>query len=408
MPGFRYTALSASGELERGWMEAADQGAVVERLQRKGRIPVSVAPAGGAGFLSDLLSARLSLSRDRLSADELAEITRELATMLAAGQDLDRALRFIVESTASRRVRAVIDRLRAKVRGGSTLATALQQEEGGFPRLYIGLVRAGEAGGALAETLDRLAVLLERERKMAASLQSAMIYPALLVLAAVGSIALLLTYVLPQFTPLFQQSGAALPASTQFLVDLGHAIPVATPWILAAIVLGVPAIGAALRNPATRLRADTLLLRMPVLGALIKQTLAARFGRTLGTLLKNGMPLIAALGIVKEAVGNTALAAAIDRAAASAKAGRGLSQPLGEFGLLPLRTIHLLRLGEETAQLPQMALRAADIHEEEARVALERLVALLVPAITISMGAAVAGIVGSLLMAMMSLNDLAN
>jgi general secretion pathway protein F len=408
MPGFRYTAVSATGELERGWMEAPDQAAVIERLQRKGRIPISASPAGGAGFLSDLLSANFSLRRDRLSTAELAEITRELATMLAAGQDLDRALRFIVESTDKSRVRTIIDRLRAKVRGGATLAASLQQEEASFPRLYIGLVRAGEAGGALAETLDRLALLLERERKMAAGVQSAMIYPALLMLAAIGSIALLLTHVLPQFLPLFKQGGAQLPSSAQFLVDLGDAIPVALPWLLGAAVLGVPAAGAALRNPATRLRVDTLLLRLPVAGALARQTLAARFGRTLGTLLKNGVPLIAALGIAKEAVGNSALAAAIDRATASAKAGRGLSQPLGEARILPLRTIHLLRLGEETAQLPQMALRAADIHEEEARIALERLVALLVPSITIAMGAAVAGIVGTLLMAMMSLNDLAN
>jgi general secretion pathway protein F len=168
------------------------------------------------------------------------------------------------------------------------------------------------------------------------------------------------------------------------------------------------AIRQALKDPTIRLPVDRLLLRVPVVGLLMRHTLAARFSRTLGTLLKNGVPLVATLGIAKEALGNLAAAAAVDRATIAAKGGAGLANTLAEEGIFPPRTIHLLRLGEETARLAQMALKAADIHQEEAHRTVERLVALLVPAITIAMGGAVAGIVGSLLLAMLSLNDLAH
>jgi general secretion pathway protein F len=171
-------------------------------------------------------------------------------------------------------------------------------------------------------------------------------------------------------------------------------------------VLGV-ALRQALRNEAFRRPVDRLLLHVPVLGGLLRESLAARFTRTLGTLLKNGVPLIGALAIVTETIGNLAAVAAIERASESAKGGAGLSRPLGEARIFPPRTIHLLRLGEETAQLSAMALKAAEIHEERTRIAVQRLVALLVPTITIAMGAAVAAIVGSLLMAMLGLNDLA-
>jgi general secretion pathway protein F len=173
--------------------------------------------------------------------------------------------------------------------------------------------------------------------------------------------------------------------------------------LLAAGIIG----RRALASPALRLEADRLLLRLPVIGKLMRETLAARLTRTLGTLLQNGMPLIAALGIAKEALGNLAAAEAVDAAAAQAKSGRGLAAPLGGAGVFPARTIHLLQLGEEAAQLAAMALKAAEIHEEQARLMVQRMVALAVPIITIGMGLAVAGIIGALLSAMLSLNDLA-
>ena len=405
MPSFRYVAIDASGQTSRGLMEAASEAEVVARLQRQGSLPIRAEPAPQGSFVHDLL--HMEFGRRGLSRQEVANFTRELAIMLQAGQDLDRSLRFLVETAPGTRVRNAVEQLRDKVRDGGALAAALALQPRSFSRLYVGLVRAGEAGGTLAPTLDRLAVLLERERALAATIKTAMVYPTMLLIVAVGSITLLLTEVLPQFVPLFEQNGAALPASTQFLIDAGGFVAGYGLYVLLAFAALILVIRQALRRPRVRLMTERLILRLPVVGGLTREVLAARFSRTLGTLVVNGVPLIAALGIVRDAIGNLAGVEAVERATLSAKGGAGLARPLGEAGIFPLRTIYLLRLGEETAQLGPMALRAAEIHEEKTRIGVQRLVSLLVPVITIVMGAAIGAIVSSLLLAMLSLNDLA-
>jgi general secretion pathway protein F len=406
MAAFRWSAINGGGEVVGGVMDAPDRGTVVERLQRQGQIVLRADPAGGRRGLADFLQLELGRTRG-LDKGALGEATRELAIMLAAGQDLDRALRFVVDNTRNARARAILGNVRDRVRAGSSLAAALALEPRSFSRLYIGLVRAGEAGGTLAATLDRLAGLLERERSLSANLRSALVYPALLVVAAIGSIVFLLDYVLPQFAPIFAQAGAQLPVATQVLMVLGSVVGSAAPWLLVAIAAAVLAVRQLLARPAYRLPFDRLVLRLPVAGKLLRETLAARLTRTLGSLLENGVPLIPALGIVKDALGNLAAAAAVEAAALKAKDGAGLSRPLAAAGVFPARTIHLLQLGEEAAQLSAMSLKAAEIHDEQARLMMQRLVALAVPMITIAMGLAVAGIVSALLTAMLSLNDLA-
>lgn len=402
MPVFRYVAIDQAGQLTRGTMDAPDEAAVVDRLRRAGSLPMRAEPAGGR--LRALLHTEVG--RRGLSRQAVAEFTRELAVMLDAGQDLDRALRFIAQ-TAPPRVRPTVEAIRQAVRDGGSLAAALARHPASFSRLYVALVRAGEAGGNLAETLGHTASLLERQRALASTVASALIYPGLLLAAALGSIALLLTQVLPQFVPLFEQSGAVLPGPTRAMIAAGAFLSAyGLPLLLAPVVLALLA-RQALRRPGPRLLADRLLLRLPVAGRLAREVAAARLTRTLGALLSGGVPLIAALGIARDAVGSPAAAAAVEAAALSAKGGAGLSRPLERSGVFPARTVHLLRLGEETARLGPMALRAAEIHEEAVRLGVQRLVSLLVPGITVVMGAAVAAIVSALLLAMLGLNDLA-
>jgi general secretion pathway protein F len=406
MATFRYVAIAPSGELTRGTMEADSEAACVELLRRRGSIPMKAEPAEGRSFLGEMFLRDLGGGK-RLTRGEVTDMTRELAVMLAAGQDLDRALRFLVETARIKRVRRIYEDIRETVRNGATLAVAMARHPGSFPALHIGLVRAGESGGRLAPTLERLAVLLERQRSLRATVTSALVYPTLLVVAAIGSITLLLTQVLPQFVPLFQQNGVALPQATQIMIDAGAFLSGYWVWLLAAIVITVVGVRELLRRQGPRLVWDRLRLRIPIFGGLGREIIAARFTRTFGTLLANDVPLIAALGIARDTIGNLAAAAAVDRASQGAQGGAGLATALGEAAVFPLRTIYLLRLGDETAQLGAMALRAADIHEEQARIGIQRMVSLLVPAITIVMGAAIAGIVSSLLLAMLSLNDLA-
>jgi general secretion pathway protein F len=403
MPAFRYTAIGVGGKLSQGVLDAADEMALVEHLRRQGSILMRAEPDGRRRLALDIDLLR----RNGLRAQETADITRELAVMLGAGQDLDRALRFLVETAPNARLRRLLGDIRDTVRDGHTLAFALARHPRSFSRLYVGLVRAGEAGGALSTTLERLATLLERERALAATITSALIYPSVLMLAAIGSVVLLLTDVLPQFVPLFSDNGATLPFSTQMMIDAGSLIGRWGLPGLGGLALVLFALSRWLRQPAPRLAFDRLRLRLPLFGPLAREIMAARFTRTLGTLLINGMPLITALEIVRETLGNRAGMQALDSAALGARGGAGLARPLSASGLFPERTIHLLQLGEETAQLGPMALRAAEIHEEKTRLAVQRMVSLLTPAITIAMGGMIAAIVASLVQAMLGLNDLA-
>jgi len=406
MTTFRYTAIGAGGERIAGMMDAATEAEVIVRLQRQGSMPLRAEPADKASRWAGLLQIDLG-GRGGLRKQDVADLVRELATMLTAGQDLDRALRYMQE-TAPKRVRTTVTGLRDAVRDGSPLSVAMSRYPATFAAMHVGMVRAGEAGGNLGPTLARIADLLDRQRALAATVTSALIYPAVLFVAMIGAVVLLLTEVLPQFVPMFEQNGVALPASTQFLVSAGDFVQQDGLYLLLALLLLIVATRVGLRQARVRLLVDRAVLRLPVIGGLAREVLAARFTRVLGTLLQNGVALIPALAIVRDAMGNLAARTAVEQASVTARGGGSLTRDLEAAGIFPVRTIHLLRLGEETAQLAGMALRAADIHEEKTRLATQRLTALLVPAMTILMGVAVGGIVASLMTAMLSLNNLAS
>jgi general secretion pathway protein F len=399
-------AVDASGKRLNGIIEAASANAVAERLHRQSCLLLRTDEVGTKGRLAEFLNADIALRRG-LPKAAIAHVTRELSVMLEAGQDIDHALRFLVETSDKPRATAILQALRDSVRGGKSLAASLADHPQIFSRLYVSLVRAGEAGGKLAESLSHLADLLEREARLAATIQSALIYPALLMAASGGTIVLLLTYVLPQFTPIFAQAGAKLPTPTRVLIAVGDGVRDDGLVILIGL-LGLLLIASrALREPAARMAAEGAALHIPIVGPLIRRVQAARLTRTLGTLLRNGVGLVPALVIARDVLGNLVAARLVDRATSEVKAGARLAASLAAGGFFPLQTIHLLRLGEETGRLGEMALRAADIHDDQVHHTVSRIVALLVPFITVVMGLVVAGIVGSLLVAMLSLNDLA-
>lgn len=406
MPRFRYTAIDMAGKRSKGVLDAINAAAVADRLQRQSCMLLCVDEVGKGGWLEDLLHADLSIQRG-LTRTAIAQFTRELSVMLEAGQDIDRALRFLVETTEHKRLRQLLQELRDQVRGGKSLASALAEHPAVFSRLYVSLVRAGEAGGKLAEALSHLADLLEREQRLVATVQSALTYPILLAVASVGTIVLLLTYVLPRFTPIFAQAGAELPTATRVLIGVGDVVREDGGWILVALLCLALAAHRALRRPDVRIAVEAILLRIPVAGLLIRRVQAARLTRTLGTLLRNGVGLVAALGISRDVLSHLTARNIIDGAVGRVKSGERVAAALASNGFFPAQTIHLLQIGEETGKLSEMALRAANIHDEQIHYSVQRLVSLLVPIVTIVMGLIVAAIVGSLLVAMLSLNDLA-
>jgi general secretion pathway protein F len=268
-------------------------------------------------------------------------------------------------------------------------------------------VRAGEASGALDVVLGRLAEFLEKSQKLRETVKTALYYPIFLLMMAVISIVILLTIVVPQFKPLFESAGTALPVSTQILVGVGDFVR-GYGWL---IVLGLVAAYFLMRRYLAtgegRRRWDGFLLGLPFIGGLLTKIEVARFSRTASTLLQNGVSLLPALVIVRDILSNSIIASSIDSIAARLKEGRGLAEPLAATGLFPRLVIHLVRVGEETGQLEDMLTKLADIYDEEVGRTTARLLALLVPVLTIGMGVMVAAIIGSILTAILSVNTLA-
>ena len=402
MPLYHYKALNTRGEVLDGQMEAANDGEVVARLQEQGHLPAEAKLASEAGGGSSL---RALFQAKPFAGDRLVQFTQQLATLLGAGQPLDRALTILLELPEDAAARRTISEVRDAVRGGTALSTALERQHGTFSRLYINMVRAGEAGGSLEDTLQRLADYLERSRLLRARVVNALIYPAILLVMVGLSLMFLLGYVLPQFAAMYESLDAPLPLFTRLVLGVG--LFVRDWWI---VLLVVPALAAwwfdrRLRNPAFRTRFDGWLLRQKLAGPLVARLETARLARTLGTLLKNGVPLMAALGIGKTVVGNRVLSADVEAAAEEVKNGVGLSTALARGKRFPRLALQMVQVGEESGALDAMLLKTADTFEQETGQAMDRMLAALVPAITMLLAIVVAVVI---LAVLIPIYDLAN
>jgi len=402
MSQFRYRAISAAGETLTGRMEATSVADVVARLQDQGHTPLEAVAAEGAAS-SGSFSALFR--KGAFTGDQLAQFTHQLATLLGAGQPLDRALGILLDLPEGERAKNMVERIRDRVRGGTTLSTALDEENGVFPRLYISLVRAGEAGGSLDETLRRLADYLERAQALRGSIVNALIYPAFLMVGVLGSLVLLLAYVVPQFVPIFADMQVPIPFITKVVLALGTVI--GDWWWAIGLFLVVVGIflRLRLRDPDTRLAFHGRLLTMRVAGPLLLKVETARIARTLGTLLKNGVPLLASLSIARQVTGNRALDQALEQAAERVKGGSGLGTSLSQTERFPRLALQMIQVGEEAGALDTMLLKVADTFDVEAKRAIDRLLAALVPMLTIVMTVMVAFIMAAILMPLLSLTS---
>ncbi|MCP5420423.1 MAG: type II secretion system F family protein [Gammaproteobacteria bacterium] len=405
MPLFRYEAVNAAGELVKESVEAPSQEAVVKQVQDQGLLLITVQEAGASALIG--LNQPLFGKRYRVSQKELVILTEEMAKLLKAGLPLDRAFTILVGIADEGPVKQLLSRIQDQVRGGSSLADAMEAQRGVFSRFYLNMIRAGEAGGSLEVVMNRLADFMERSKALRESVTSAMIYPAILVGVAALSVIILLTFVIPQFQQLFADAGKTLPLATQIVIALGDAVRHYW-WLGGGLAfLLVLFLRRQMSDPHARLRLDQWFLRIPLVGDLIAKVEMARFSRTLGTLLGNGVALLNALAIVKETMTNQVMSAALTPVADNLKAGQGLAEPLMETGLFPKLAVHMIRVGEETGQLQEMLLQVADTYDGEVQATVKRLLTLLEPALIIGLAAVIAGIIMSILVAILSLNDLA-
>lgn len=407
MPVFQYKAVTPAGEVLEGAMEATTRSGVIDRLRDLGYTPLRADEAGGTDIspAARRAPAQGIFSRG-ISQDQVGVVTQEIATLLKAGLPLDRSLEILVGLAENARVGEVLRKVRNEVRAGAALSKALEAQGNVFSRFYVNMVRAGEAGGALADVLDRLAQFMERAKELRESVKSALIYPTILLVVAIASVIVLLAVVVPQFEPIFEQSGKALPWVTEMVLGAG-AFMRAYWW---AIVLGgvgvVFLVSRILRSPEARLGWDRRVLGIPVVGDLAAKVETARLARTLGTLLRNGVSLVNSLAIARDTMDNTWMAAGLAEVARELKTGRGFAKPMMETRRFPAFAVHMIQVGEETGRLDQMLLDVADVYDREVARAVKRSLALLEPAMILFLTFLVGAVILSILAAMLSIYDL--
>lgn len=407
MPTYVYKASDPAGKVSKGTLEAEGQRGAVSRLQEMGLIPIRVGPAEkGRGRLSLGLSQDVTTLFKRISGKDVMLFTQDLSALLEAGLPVDRALSILIGVAENEKFKEVIRDVLKAVQGGSYLSDALAKHPRVFSSFYVNMIRAGEAGGVLDAVLSRLALFLESSQDLRDYIKSAMVYPVFLVLVGGISIIILMTFVIPKFSIIFSDMGQAIPVSTRILLDISSLLRNYWWVILGAMVPAYFALRRYGRSPAGRLKMDERKMRLPVFGELIRKIEVARFARTLGTLMKSGVPILQALDLVKNIVGNQVIVQSMEKVHGRVKEGDRLSKPLAEARVFPPLAIQMITVGEETGRLDEMLLRVAENYEKVVRNLIKRMISLLEPAMILFMGLVVGFIVVSMLMAIFSVNEM--
>lgn len=401
---YHFRAVSPGGEVQQGELEAGDERAALEQLHGRGLIVLDISTRRG---WTGLLQADVGDWWQRGREQRLVlPFTQQLAALLRAGVPLDRALEIMRRVGGAARLQRLVGPVQEGVRRGASLSRVLASRPELFSSFYISLVQAAEASGDLAEGLERLAYYLERSKGLRERLVSALIYPAVLLAVSVASLLIILAYVIPQFRQLFDDMGASLPLATQIVIAIAETLREQGLWLLLGLLGGVWLLRRLLREEAYRRRWDARVLRLPLLGTLRQRIETARFTRSLGTLLKGGVPLLQALGIARQTLGSLPLVAQLDLAADGLRQGRTLAAPLLAGGLFPPLALQMIQVGEETGRLDDMLLKVADTCDREVEVAMQRLVAILEPLLIVGLGLMIAGIILSVLVAIMSITEI--
>ncbi len=405
MPVFQYKAASIDGEVFNGTLSGTSREQVVAQLQALGQIPIQVNESTQPGSKKRSRSL-IRRGTGRITDQHISNATRELATLLRAGLPLDRALSILSSLSEGERMKQLLVEIREQVKGGATLADAMQAQEGVFSRFYLNLLRAGEAGGALEVVLERLAEHMEQSREVQDTLLSALIYPAILIFVAVISIFILLGYVVPQFAELFEGVGQVLPLPTRITIATGEFLQ-SFGWVLVLLAAAAAwRVRYQLSQPKGRYQWHARFLKLPLAGSIITKIEVTRFARTLGMLLHNGVPLLKALSIVKDTVDNRVIADGLERVASSLKEGQSLAEPLAEVAHFPAFAVHMIRVGEESGRLEDILQQVAQVYERETQTTIKRALALLEPILILVLGMVIAGVIISILMAILGINEL--
>jgi type IV pilus assembly protein PilC len=399
MPKFAYEGRTAGGEVKKGKIEAADQNAARAQLRKMNINPTTLKAAGG-GEINIPMPAFL---KPKVTTKDLVLFTRQFATMIDSGLPLVQCLDIQAKQAANPTFREELSSIKESVESGTTFADALKRFPSTFDDLYRNMIAAGEVGGILDTILNRLAVYLEKADKLKRQIKGALMYPLITVVVAIAVVSVLLLKVVPTFETMFADFGGALPAPTQFVIDLSKWLQANFLIIAAAIAGLIFGLRFMYRNKAGRLLIDRISLKLPVFGDLLTKVAVARFCRTLGTMISSGVPILEALDICGRTAGNKVIENAIGKVRESISEGRSISEPLLETGVFPEMVCQMINVGEATGALDVMLNKVADFYEDEVDQSVETLTSMLEPMIMVFLGVVIGGLVIAMYMPIFSM-----
>lgn len=368
-------------------MEAPDEEAVRLVLRRQRIEPTKIKPAPKDIF------ENISFLKPKVTEKDIVLFTRQFATMIDAGLPLVQCLDILANQTDNRTFKQMLRQIKTDVESGSTFADALKKHPKTFDELFVNLIAAGEVGGILDTILNRLAAYIEKAMKLKKKVKGAMVYPIVVLVVAVAVVAVLLLFVIPIFKKMFEDMGGGLPTPTQIVIDFSDWVQSYILFIVAVVVALIIGFNRFYATRKGRALMDDLILRVPVIGDLIRKVAVARFTRTLGTMIQSGVPLLDGLDIVAKTAGNKTVEAAILKTRASIAEGRTIADPLSESGVFPSMVVQMIAVGESTGALDAMLAKIADFYDEEVDAAVEALTSLIEPFLMIFLGGTIGGLV---------------
>ncbi len=402
---FDYRAKDSEGKVKKGTIDASTQAAASTALREKGLNPVSLAeqPKKGGGLQKDINIPGLT---DRVSASDVAVFSRQFATMINAGLSLLRSLSILADQTENKTLSGIINDIKADVERGTSLSVAMEQHPKAFNQLYTAMVRAGEVGGVLDDTLLRLADTLESQVALRSKIKAAMMYP----IAVFGLVVLIVTamiiFVVPMFEALYADLGGELPAATKFLLLISKVVT-SYWWLVTIVSIGsLVAFKKWIATTSGRATFDAIKLKLPIFGNLIHKTAIARFSHTLAALTKTGVPILQAMDIVSDTAGNAVVARAVQDVKASVAEGESIAAPLRDHPVFPTMVVQMIAVGEETGALDTMLEKVGQFYDSEVQSMVEGLTSLIEPLLIVVLGATVGGMLIALYMPMFNIVNL--
>lgn len=404
MPAYIYKAATKEGKIVEGVMEGDGQRTVLIKLQSLGYVPLQLAESSTEGKAQLLSNA--NAGHKKVKTKDLLLFTHEFNTLLRAGLPLDRCLMILEQLSEKPFFREVVKAVIKDIKGGKSLGDAMAEHPHVFPKVYVNMVKAGEMGGVLPQVLSEITSFLEQADDMRSNLISSLIYPVIIFSMMIVSVLVMILFVVPRFSQVFETSGMPVPLPMQILMAVSSFF---TGWwwaLIGGVLVVVLLVHRWWRSPAGRLTLDRKALTLPLFGPLVKAIEVARFTRTLGTLVQNAVPLVTALTLVKEVLNNQVVADTIEPIKNGVKKGEGLVAPMKKTNLFPPLSLHLLEVGEETGELAGMMLQAAAVYEKDVKVEIKRLISLFEPFMILFMGLVVGGIVVTMVYSIFSISDI--